>query len=177
MKIHKQTAKNIDPFITLLSSTDSKLRRRARKILVSVGRPAVSSLSHVLENSTVYKARWEAAKALGEIGDAKAIPSLVLALEDSHSDVVWLAAEALKKFKKAAWPELLTALVQRGAESVSLRNGAHHVFCKQREDGCNDLLAALKRNLESGAVLERTPIAATALLTRMRSISAFEQPD
>jgi HEAT repeat protein len=171
MNKQAQIGKNIEPLVNLLSSTDDKVRRKARKSLVAVGKPAVPSLSLVLQNSEVFKARWEAAKALGAIGDAKAIPSLVKALEDTESEIVWLAAEALRKFKKIAWPELLNALTQRGTESFTLRNAAHHVFRKQREVGFNDLLPVLRKALESETVPESTPIAASNILKRLREHS------
>ncbi len=169
MENQAQAFEDIKSLVNLLTSKDDKVRRKARKSLVEIGKPAVSSLTEVLQNSKVYKARWEAAKALGAIGDASAIPSLVKALEDTESDVVWLAAEALKKFRKAAWPELLHALNKSGAESVTLRHAAHHVFRNQREKGFNDLLEALRKSLESGAVLESTPMAASNLLEKMRA--------
>lgn len=165
-----QTERKIESLVDLLASTDDKVRRKARMSLIAMGKPAVSSLMEVVQNSNVYKARWEAAKALGEIGDANAIPALVKALEDPETDVVWLAAEALKKFGKAAWPELLNTLTRQGAESVSLRNAAHHVFRKQREEGLNDLLEILRKSLESGAVSETTPMAAYRLLEKMKTL-------
>ncbi len=168
MEKQAQDTEDINSLVSLLSNKDDKVRRKARKSLVVIGKPAVSSLSEVLQNSDVYKARWEAAKALGAIGDAAAIPTLVNALEDTESDVVWLAAEALKKFRKTAWPELLSALIKRGSESVTLRNAAHHVLRTQREKGNHDLLEALRKSLESGAVPESTPMAASNLLEKMR---------
>lgn len=169
METQDQTVEDIGSLVYLLSSKDDKVRRKARKTLVVIGKPAVSSLSEVLQNSNVYKARWEAAKALGAIGDVSSIPSLVTALEDTESDVVWLAAEALKKFGKVAWPELLRALNKSGAESVTLRNASHHVFRNQHQKGFNDLLEALRKSLESGAVSESTPMAASNLLDKVRS--------
>lgn len=163
----KQVVENMESLINLLASKDDKVRTKARKSLVAIGKPAVSSLSTTLQNSNIYKARWEAAKGLGAIGDAKAIPSLVKALEDKESDVVWLAAEALEKFGKTAWPELLNALILRGSKSVTLRNAAHHVLRKQEEKGFNDLLEILKKTLESGAIPESKSIAASNILKRM----------
>lgn len=168
MDLQTQTDNDIMNFVNLLESSDDKVRTKARKSLVVIGEQAVSSLTEVLQNSKVYKARWEAAKALGAIGDAKAIPSLVKALQDHETDVVWLAAEALKKFRKAAWPELLNSLIKQGADSVALRNASHHVFRKQQEKGFNDLLEILRKALESGAVPESTPMAALNLLDKMR---------
>ncbi len=158
MKKHDQTVEDIGSLVNLLESQDDKVRRKARKSLVVIGKPAVPTLSEVLQNSSMYKARWEAAKA---------IPSLVWALQDSETDVVWLAAEALKKFKKAAWPEILNVLIKQGAKSVTLRNAFHHVFRKQRENGFNDLLEILRKALESDTVPESTPLAAYKILERM----------
>ena len=168
MDLQTQNDNDIRNLVNLLDSSDDKIRRNARKSLEIIGKPAVASLAEVLQNSKVYKARWEAAKALGVIGDAKAIPVLVKALQDTKTDVVWLAAEALEKFGKTAWTELLNALISQGADSVILRNASHHVFRKQKDKGFKKLLEALRKSLETGAVLESTPVAASNLLDKMR---------
>ena len=167
MSNQEQTNEHIEPLVNMLESTDSKVRRKARKSLVALGKPAVSALSSALQHSRVYKVRWEAAKALGAIGDAKAIPSLITALEDPETDVAWLAAKALEKFGKAVWPKLLRTLIKRGSDSVLLRHGAHHVLRNQRAAGYNDLLEALKKALESETVPESTALAALNILKRM----------
>ena len=152
-----------------LQNEDGVTRQIARKSLVAVGKPAVPSLRRTLRASTLDHVRWEAVKTLDAIGDIRAIPSLVTALEDSDADVIWSAAEALRKFKKAAWPVLLRALIRRGADSVLLRQGAHHVLRNQREAGFNDLLKNLRDAIESGSVPESTMVAANELLKRMRT--------
>ena len=155
----------------MLASKDGMTRQRARKSLVVIGKPAVSSLTQTLQNSKVDHVRWEAAKALGAIGDARAIPSLVNALEDSDTDVRWLAAEALRNFKKAAWPALLRALIKRGPDSDLLCHGAHHVLRNQKEDGFTDLLSTLTAALESDTFQETTSAAAYDILKRMKAKS------
>ncbi len=129
-ELTKPIPENIESLLERLADKDDKVRREARKSLIIIGKPAVAALSEVLHSSKVYKARWEAAKALGEIGDPNSIPSLVAALQDHETDVAWLAAEALKDFRKAAWPELLSAIIREGADSATLRHGAHHIFGK-----------------------------------------------
>ncbi len=138
---------------------------------MALGKPAVLSLNQALQNSRLGQVRWEAAKALGAIGDARAIPRLVNALEDSDPDVAWLAAEALRQFKKRAWPQLLVLLIKNGSESALLRQGAHHVLRNQKESGFNDLLASLREDLESNTVQESTPVTAYAILKRMKGKS------
>jgi HEAT repeat protein len=71
--------------------------------------------------------RWETAKALGEIGDPKAAPSFVEALEDEEFEVRWRAAEALIRLNTKGLMPLLHALI-RHADSAFPRDGAHHVL-------------------------------------------------
>ena len=160
---------NIISLMDMLASKDGVTRQKARKSLVALGKPAFSSLARALQDSKVDHVRWEAVKTLDAIGDIRAIPQLVNTLEDTDPDVAWLAAEALRKFKKVAWPPLLRALIKSKSDSVTLRQGAHHVLRNQREDGFNDLLATLTKALEPNSVEEATPLAASDLLKRMKA--------
>jgi HEAT repeat protein len=162
------TTLNLKNLLVMLASKDSTTRKEARELLVTLGKPAVSSLSILLQNSKDDHLRWEAAKTLGCIEDTSSIPSLVNALEDRNHDVAWLAAEALSNFEKAAWPALLELLVKtEHKDSILLRQGAHHVLLNQKEDGFDDLLEYLQVALKSNAAPELTVIAANELLKRM----------
>lgn len=171
MNEQKQSADNIQFLAKLLENDDNEMRKKARKSLVLMGKKAIPSLLLVLENSKIHQARWEAAKALGSIGDARAISSLIKALEDPESDVAWLAAKALEKLGQPAWPELFQALVKRGPESVQLQHGAHYVLRKQEAEGLNDLLEDLRTALESVSVPESISLAAYHILERMKKIA------
>jgi len=162
------TTLNLKNLLVMLASKDSKSRKKARELLITFGKPAVSSLENLLQNSKDDHLRWEAAKTLGGIADIRSIPSLVNALEDSNHDVAWLAAEALSNFKKAAWPALLRLLVNaEHKDSILLRQGVHHVLLNQKEEGFDDLLENLQVALKSNAAPELTVIAANELLMRM----------
>ena len=167
--MQKQTGTKRDSLMNTLESGDAATRQRARKSLVALGKPAVSSLTRALQESKLNHVRWEAVKTLGAIGDARAIPSLVKALEDSDPDVAWIASDALREFKKAAWQPLLRVLVKSGADSVLLRQGAHRVFRNQKEIGYNDLLATLSKALASKTLPESTTVAAYNILKKMRA--------
>jgi hypothetical protein len=170
MNTQTRIGTNVESLVGMLASKDGMVRQKARKSLVALGKPAVSSLAQALQTSELDQVRWEAAKALGAIGDTTSIPTLVRALEDSDGDVTWLAAEALRKFKKTAWPQLLEGLLKRnGNDSVLLRRGAHHVLRNQKEDGFNDLLATLQNALESNSAPESTLVAASDILKRMKT--------
>ncbi len=122
----ERTLTSMEALIFDLGSHDDVVRVKARHALVAFGKAAVPSLIEALK-SEHYLMRWEAAKALGEIGDPDAAPALVKALEDNEFDVRWLAAEGLVKMNINGLKPLLQALEHRG-DSALLREGAHHVF-------------------------------------------------
>lgn len=171
MSQNKITGMDLASLMALLASEDGMLRQKARKSLVVLGKPAVPFLVQSLQNSKVDQVRWEAAKALaaiGDNGDTSSIPPLIKALEDSDYGVTWFAAEALRKFKKAAWLPLFSTLIKEGLESVLLRQGVHHVLLHQKEDGFNDLLAILTKALANETTPESATVAAYEILKRMR---------
>jgi HEAT repeat protein len=64
---------------------------------------------------------------LSEIGDPRAAPALVKALEDDDPGIRWMAAEGLIRTEQAGLRPLLKALMENGG-SVRLREGAEHVL-------------------------------------------------
>jgi HEAT repeat protein len=162
----------VDPasLMKLLASKDGTVREKARETLVALGKPAVSFLIDALQTATSDQLRCEAAKALGALVDAKSIPALVRALEDSEFDVAWLAGEALRQFNRRTWPPLLQALIESEGCSGSLRQGAHQVLVHQSEDGFHDVLTNLLKALQPGAAPESTVLAARQVLARTKEI-------
>lgn len=77
---------------------------------------AVLPLTNALKNSRESGVRWLAAITLGEIGDKRAIPFLISALDDNSGFVGELAAKALIQIGPDTVPYLHTAL---DSESVS----------------------------------------------------------
>lgn len=161
----------LNSLMKMMESKDGLIRQKARLSLAEIGAPAVMPLSEVLLHSTLDQTRWAAAKALGEIVDVRSIPALVGALDDTNTDVAWLAGLALQKFEKDAWRLLLKELIVNGVDSVRLRNGVRHVFSGQKGEGFNDLLEELMTALEDTALPEAGPIVATEMLKRIRSAS------
>jgi hypothetical protein len=64
---------------------------------------------------------------------------------------------------------LLRALIDRGTDSVSLRQGAHHVLRNQKEPGFTALLNSLVKAIEFSTVPESTSLAAYEILKRMKA--------
>jgi hypothetical protein len=117
---------DIDTLVRRLDCEEMPDCQIARQSLVEIGAPAIPALVELLKSNRVW-VRWEAAKALGQIGDKASIPALITALEDADGDVRWLAAVALIRQGTVSVIPLLQALVDQ-PESFWLYEGAHHVL-------------------------------------------------
>ena len=130
---------DIDLLVEDFTCDDVIKCQTARRELVNMGNQAVPHLIEALSNKRHW-VRWEAAKALGQIGDKAATEALVKALEDDEFDVRWLAAEALINIGKKSLKPLLTALANHGDKSLLLRRGAHHVLHDIDRSGLDAIL-------------------------------------
>jgi HEAT repeat protein len=117
---------DIDSLIRRLDCEEMPDCQKSRQSLVEIGSAAVPALVELLKSPKEF-VRWEAAKALGQIGDKAAIPAMVNSLEDTDADVRWLAAVALIRMGTIVVVPLLQALVDQ-PESFWLYEGAHHVL-------------------------------------------------
>ncbi len=126
--------KTIEKLIEDLSDPNGIIRQKARYELVKMGNPALDYLLELL-GARKHLARWEAVKAISEIGTADSIPILINALEDEEFDVRWLAAEGLIDMGHAAVYPLLKAFISN-KDSIYLKEGVHHVLkgLETRED-------------------------------------------
>ena len=88
----KDAKATISSLIAELASKDGVVRVKSRSQLVTYGARAVSPLIKTLSNENDW-VRWEAAKALSQIGNPAPIQALLRSLEDKMFDVRWLAAE------------------------------------------------------------------------------------
>ena len=121
---HAET--DVSALIAELADKNGAVRHRARERLIALGGPAIELLLDLLTHHKSHL-RWEAAKALGGIGDPRTAADMVRVMEeDEDEDVRWLAAEALIALGWNGLRPLLDALVDRPG-SINLRTGAHHV--------------------------------------------------
>ena len=86
----------IPTLIQALSLPDRLMARLAADALIATGEESVPALIEVMENKS-QPARLEAARALGEIGDPRAIPTLFNALDDDSAILEHWAGEGLEK--------------------------------------------------------------------------------
>jgi HEAT repeat protein len=86
----------ISELIQTLKDRDPLLARLSADALIAVGDEAVPALIEIVQ-SDHQSARVEAIRALGEIGDTRAIPVLFNALDDYSALIVYWAEEGLDK--------------------------------------------------------------------------------
>jgi HEAT repeat protein len=93
---HQTDPAAIHPLIQALSLPDRLMARLAADALIAIGEETVPALIDVLQNNS-QGARLEAARALGEIGDPRAIPALFNALDEDSAILEHWAGESLEK--------------------------------------------------------------------------------
>ena len=117
---------DINSLIETLKSKDGIARQHARNSLVKIGQPALEALIKAF-NIKKDPLHWEIAKALSQIGTAKAAKVLVDALEDNEFSIRWIAAEGLIHIGSDGLIPLMEAL-RENTDSIWLREGSHHVI-------------------------------------------------
>ncbi len=164
------TSGQVDPaavraLMDTLCDKDTLKRHRARLTLVDMGAPVVPYLIQALEDSHAVECkRWEAAKALSDIGDPSAAPALINVLgQDEQFGIRWLAAEGLIAMGRNGLVPLLNALIQR-SDSTWLREGAHHVLRTLAGRGLYVYVAPVLTALEDIEPAVEVPPAAQAAL-------------
>lgn len=121
----------IECLVSCLRSRDGSIREMIRKCLVSIGQLAIPALIQALDSNN-RDTRWEATKALGEIGNPCVAEALVGILSRDQFAIRWLAAEGLISIGKQGLEPLLLALLH-DPDSGFLRDGTHHVLNAVRD--------------------------------------------
>jgi len=119
-------SKTVEDLIKDLADQNGIIRQKARYELVKMGNPVLDYLLE-LQNAEKHLVRWEAVKAISEIGSRNSIPILINALEDEEFDVRWLAAEGLIEIGRPSVYPLLKSFIAN-KDSVHLKEGVHHVL-------------------------------------------------
>jgi HEAT repeat protein len=116
----------IQSLIAELSNKDGIERVKARRRLIGYKAQAVVPLIKILTDKNDW-VRWEAAKALSQIGNPESIQALLDALNDKSFEVRWLAAEGLIRIGRKSVIPSLKALTTH-SDSYWLREGIYHVL-------------------------------------------------
>ena len=155
----------VKALIADLASEDGVLRVKARRQLVAYKARAVAPLIGALSDRRHW-VRWEAAKALSQVGNQRSVQALVEALSDKEFDVRWLAAEGLIRIGRKSIAPLLVALVEH-SDSQWLREGSHHVLHDMNRGDLRGALGQVLVALEGNEPSLEVPLAARATLNAL----------
>jgi hypothetical protein len=165
----------VDDLVKALASDDHDVRKDARTTLVALAQRAVPGLLAALMDVS-GDTRWEAARALREIGDPSTAPALVHALEDQNFDIRWIAAEGLIAQGQDALNPLLQALLRR-PPSRWLLEGAHHVLnALDRQGSPQEAVRPVLAALEEVDPALTVPPAAESALLALGGLSTSDSP-
>jgi HEAT repeat protein len=157
---------DIDSLIDELNCDQMMKCQEARLKLVAMGSLAVPALVRALSNRKQW-VRWEAAKALSQIGDPASLQALVKALDDKEFDIRWIAAEGLVGMGRDALVPLLKALINN-PDSLWLRDSVHHVLTDMYLDELEEVLKPVITALEGLQPSVTVPVAAEITLDKLR---------
>jgi HEAT repeat protein len=136
--------------------------------LIKIGRPAVDTLLRIVRSSGEEEARRWACRALGAIGDERAVPVLVNALTDGAPNVRAAAAEAFERLPHDRAIDRLRTLL-RDVEIV--RSAAARTLHRRwvpSVDLEEEVLRALAADsLSAAGAAVRLPAGAKSLLVRI----------
>jgi hypothetical protein len=135
---------------------------KARQQLVYYRGRFVALLIKAISNENSY-VRWEATKALSQIGNPSSIQALLKTLEDKMFDVRWLAAEGLIRIGRKAIVPILEALVKI-SHSSWLYEGIHHILHDMNKGNLGMVLRPVLLALEDTGQSIQVPLAARAAL-------------
>ncbi|GAA4463436.1 HEAT repeat domain-containing protein [Novipirellula rosea] len=163
MKTHE-----ISLAIKQLASDDGVVREKARNALVAAeSRDVTEALIAELVDYR-HQVRWEAAKALSQIGDPIAALPLVHAMDDDDHDVAWVAAEGVAEMGEVGLQAVLSGL-SHSSRSGSFYKVAHHALKEIRKHGKHrDVVAKVMATLEGVEPRLSAPIAAYEALQELR---------
>jgi HEAT repeat protein len=162
----KSNQVSIESLIGDLANKDELVRVKARRRLVSYKSRSVAPLIKLLTNKNDW-VRWEAAKALSQIGNPSSIQALLEAFTDKSFEVRWLAAEGLIKIGRKAIIPSLTALVNSSG-SYWLREGVHHILHDMNKRKPQKVLQPVLTALEGLQPALETPLVAKVALNALK---------
>jgi HEAT repeat protein len=159
-------SRSVETLISSLSSQDGATRQAAREALVAMGQASVWWLIPLLESDD-SQVRWEAAKALGEIGGGEAVRALVKKLDDNNRDVRWVATAGLLRAEEQVLDALLHELIVKSG-SVWVREASIRVIDSLLDEQNREELRPVLSALKSRAPVFEVPIAAYEALLSLR---------
>jgi hypothetical protein len=152
----------VPPLVMALTIDREILHREARRALHHMGGKAKAAWMELLQHPDSH-IRWEAARGLGEIGDASAAPILAEGMLDENYAVRWATADVLGSLGEDAVPATLTILCRFPITEAS-RQAAYHALHGIADSRVQERIKLLVEALRNPAANASVPVVAHRLL-------------
>lgn len=149
--------------ILALEMRGTPMHHAAWRSLNDLGKLAAPALTQALEHQDEH-IRWHAARALGQIGDTRAIETLATGLCDENPAVRWASARALGGLDALAVPAILEQIARCRLDEP-MRQAALHALNSMPSRQTLEYLRPLLDALNSPAAYILAPQEAQRLLT------------
>jgi HEAT repeat protein len=173
---HIRSPEAIPALISALSNADEQLGSQIFRSLIEIGSVAVPALIE-LGNSSRAWMRWDRVRALGEIGDDRAITPLALALNDPDHGVAWMAARELVHFGRLCVEPVLRVLMLQNTSPWLVETASYTLREISKEyPRLQPYLQPVLQNMHGVAYNIATPLAARKALERLESSGILRTP-
>lgn len=164
------------PLIKALANPNHDVHISASQAINELGRNAVPALLNALHHPDSH-VRWHAARALGQIGDLRALDILAEGLFDENMEVRWATARVLANLDVPAIPAILQVLCMHEL-TEPLRQSSYHALnsmpgSRQPEIRAylEPLLDVLRRQNAISMISIEAPVIAQRLLSEWKNVA------
>jgi hypothetical protein len=157
----------VPALLKALPGSDEQMSSQIFTSLVQLGHAAVPALIEASTGNSTWT-RWHCLRALGEIGDARALPVLVNALEDSDHSVAWVGAKGLVHFGKRGIAPVLRLLTKTEMTPWLVETASYVLSTEYRNNPkLKPYLEPVVQSMRGVAFRVATTIAAHKALTQL----------
>ncbi len=168
-------ASALPALLQTLHGADEQLGSQIFTALVQIGSAAVPALIDASSGNSAWL-RWHCLRALGDIGDVRAIPVLTQALRDNDHSVAWVAAKGLVGFGKWSIDPVLRLLAAANT-TPWLAETASYVLSSQCRSNAKlkPYLEPVIENMRGVAYKVATPYIAQKTLAALHDAHLIDQ--
>jgi len=168
-------ASAVSPLLNTLRGADEQLGSQIFNSLVHLGSaatPALIDASASMANCFC----WQSVRALGTIGDQRALPVLVSALGDSDHSVAWMSAKGLVHFGKSSLAPVLRLLTTAEMTPWLAQTASYVLYSQyQINSKLKPYLEPIVQNMRGVAYRVATPLTAQKALSQLIADGLVEE--
>jgi hypothetical protein len=164
----------VPALLAALNGADEQLGSQISAACVQIGSEAVPALIERSSSSSAW-IRWHCIRALGEIGDRRALPTLIQALGDTDHSVAWAAAKGAVRYGRHAIGPLLRLLMTAETSRWLIETSSYILHdLSARDSRLKPYLDPMVQDMHGPAPRVATPLAAQKTLRQLTAEGIVE---